>query len=80
MGWKKILRPMGISTDPQQVIVGYSDWLYLGDKYDQILTAGRRTPLEADFILCAEIRQAMEAWDVTLASKGVKLFRVLIDP
>ena len=76
----KMLCLMGISTDPQQVIVGHSGWLYLGDKYDQILTAGRRTPLETDFFLCEEIRQAIEAWDVTLASKGVKLFRVMIGP
>ena len=31
----KIPYPLGISTDPKQVIIGRDGWLYLGDEYEQ---------------------------------------------
>lgn len=33
-----LLYPLGISTDPNQVIIGKNDWLYLGDLYEKTLS------------------------------------------
>jgi hypothetical protein len=74
------LYPLGISTDPKQVIIGRDGWLYLGDLHQQTLTVDRRPPSKADFVLGQEIGRAAEAWDAYLSSKGVKLFRVMIAP
>ncbi len=76
----RLLYPLGISTDPKQVIIGRDGWLYLGDQYEQTRTVDRQPPSNADLVLAQEIGRAAEAWDVYLASKGVKLFRVMIGP
>lgn len=76
----RLLYPLGISTNPTQVIIGRNDWLYLGDKYNQTQTVDRRPPSESDFLLGQKIGRATEAWDAYLTSKGVKLFRVMIGP
>lgn len=75
-----LLYPFGISTNPKQVIVGRDGWLFLGDQYDETRTVDRRPPSTADFVLGQQIGSATEAWDAYLASKGVKLFRVIIGP
>jgi alginate O-acetyltransferase complex protein AlgJ len=76
----RLLYPLGISTDPKQVIIGRDSWLYLGDQYGQTLTVDRRPPTGADFALSKQIGAATEAWDAYLSSKGVKLFRIMIGP
>ena len=76
----RLLYPLGISTDPKQVIVGRGGWLYLGDQHEQTLSVDRRPPTEADIILGKQIGAATEAWDAYLASKGVKVFRIMIGP
>jgi alginate O-acetyltransferase complex protein AlgJ len=76
----KVLYPFGISTDPKQVIIGYDDWLYLGDQYNQTLSVDRRRPTSADVELGKQIGAAIVAWDAYFASKGVKLFRIMIGP
>lgn len=74
------LYPLGISTNPKQVIVGRGDWLYLGDQYAQTLTVDRSLPIEADIALGKQIGAATRAWDAYLSRKGVKLFRIMIGP
>lgn len=80
-GWtSRVLFPLGISTDPKQVIVGRNRWLYLGDQYEQTLTVDRLPPSEADLALIRQISGASKAWDGYFRSKGVKLFRVMVAP
>lgn len=74
------LYPLGISTDPRQVIIGRDDWLFLGDQYEQTLSVDRRPPSAADLARGQEIAKATQAWDTYLASKGVKLLRIMIGP
>jgi len=76
----RLLYPLGISTDPKQVILGREGWIYLGDQYEQTLSVDRRPPSEADFARGQEIGRAAMALDAFLASRGVKLFRVVIGP
>ncbi len=76
----KILYPLGISTDPQQVVIGYDGWLYLGDKHESTLTVDRQLASEAEFRLGKEIRNSIDAWDAYLAAKGVQNFKVMIGP
>jgi alginate O-acetyltransferase complex protein AlgJ len=76
----KLLYPLGISTDPKQVIVGYDAWLFLGEKYSQTLTVDRNPPTEADYAMGQQIGAAAQAWDTYLATQGVKVFRVMVGP
>ena len=76
----RVLYPIGISTDPQQVVIGYDNWLYLGDKYEQTRSVYRRAQTAADIENGKLVNAAMEAWEAYLASKGVKLFRIMIGP
>lgn len=74
------LYPLGISTDPKQVIIGRDGWLYLGDMHAQTVSVDRRPPTAAEIELGKQIGAATDAWDAYLSSKGVKLFRVMIGP
>lgn len=76
----RLLYPFGISTDPKQVIIGHGGWLFLGDQHDQTLSADRRLYEEGDRILGKDIGAAAVAWQIYLANKGVKVFRVMIGP
>jgi hypothetical protein len=75
-----ILYRFGISTDPSQTVIGYDGWFYLGDKYAETITAGRRGETPADVESGKQIGLAMEAWDHWLAKKGVSVFRVMVGP
>lgn len=74
------LYPFGISTNSKQVMVGRDGWIFLGDQYEQALTIDRRPATKADFVIGQQIGSATEAWDAYLASKGVRLFRIMIGP
>ncbi len=76
----RLLYPIGISTDPNQVIIGRDDWLYLGDLHDQTRTVDRRIATTADEKLGKDIGSAAKAWEKYLSSQGVKVFRVMIGP
>lgn len=76
----RVLYPLGISTDSKQVIIGRDGWLYLGDAYELTRTADRSSASDADIALGKKIGLATEAWDAYLATKGVKLFRLMIGP
>lgn len=75
-----ILYPAGISTDPEQVIIGKDGWLYLGDMYLNTLSEDRRASSQADLALGKQIAAAMSAWDAYLTGKGVEVFRLMIGP
>lgn len=75
-----LLYPMGISTDPKQVIIGKDGWLYLGDHYAKTVSDGRRAATEADISIGKDIGAATNAWNAYLAGQGVKVFRIMIGP
>lgn len=76
----RLLYPLGISTDPKQVVIGRDGWTFLGDQYEKTLTVDRRLANKADFVLGEQMGSAAEAWDVYLSSKGVKNFNIMIGP
>ena len=73
-----LLYPLGISTDPQQVIIGRDDWFFSGDLHDQTRTVNRRSPTEKDFTFGQLVGAATLAWDAYLSAKGVKVFKIMI--
>ncbi|EFH7078544.1 hypothetical protein ACK6GC_004701 [Escherichia coli] len=75
-----ILYPLGISTDPNQVIIGKNDWLYLGDLYEKTLSDDRRPASASDIEIGKQIGAATEAWNAYLVGKGVKVFQIMIGP
>lgn len=76
----KILYPFGISIDPEQVIIGRDGWLYLGDQYEQTRSVSRRLPTESDVEIGKKIAASINAWNVYLSAKGVKLFKIMVGP
>lgn len=71
---------MGISTSPNNVVVGRDGWLFLGDAFAETLTATRRGQMPADVEQTGKINAAVTAWDDWMQQRGVKLFRVLLAP
>ena len=71
---------LGISLDPNQMIIGRDGWLYLGDRHEKTLTVDRRIPTEEDILLGHRIGASIKAWDFFLAGKGVKAFVIMIGP
>lgn len=76
----RILYPFGISIDPDQVIVGSSGWLYLGDKHELTITSDRSKMKRSDVDLGRKIGNTAKAWESYLSQKGVKLYRIMIGP
>lgn len=72
--------PHGISTNPDQVLIGKDDWLYLGEKYENTLTAGRWGATAEDAEIARIIGHATESWSQWLNLKGVSTFRVMLGP
>lgn len=71
----------GISTSPDSVIVGYDDWLFLGDQYASTISKNR---LGSDHIEVIErsnnIISSLDKWDSFFRSKGVKSFSIILGP
>ncbi len=76
----RALQPLGISTDPEQVIVGRDDWLYLGDRHQRTLTTDRRPATAEDAAVAGRIAAAARAWNVYFAEHGVRASRIMVAP
>lgn len=75
-----VLYPLGISTDPKQVIIGKNGWLFLGDMYNKTLSTDRRLATDTDHLTAKNIEIATAAWSAYLSGHGIKLFRVMVGP
>lgn len=72
------LRRIGVSTRPEQVIVGKSGWLFMGDHYAQAITAKRRPADAGDRAAAERVAVATRAWGAWLAAQGVTRWHVLV--
>lgn len=75
-----LLYQLGISTHPNQVVIGLDGWLYLGDNYAQTRTVTRNGVTTTDLINSQKISAANRAWGNWLRNKGVQLFPVMVGP
>lgn len=75
-----LLYQLGISSHPEQVVIGREGWLYLGDNYAQSRTVTRNGQTPADLITSQKIGAASQAWERWLKNRGVRLFRVMVGP
>jgi alginate O-acetyltransferase complex protein AlgJ len=76
----RVLYSFGISRDPNRVIIGKDDWLYLGDRYAKTITTGRTGITAEDDDIAKNIGRATRSWEQWLKLKGVSAFRVMIVP
>ncbi len=76
----RALYSLGISTNPQQVIIGREGWLYLGDKYGETVSVGRRGQTASEIAIGQKIGAVAMEWEAWLTDHGVKLYRVMIAP
>jgi len=72
--------PFGISTNPNQVMIGKDNWLYLGDQYEKTISVKRRIATEEDIKTAREIERQSKAWKQWYMRKGVRLYKVMIGP
>lgn len=70
--------PLGISIDPNQVIIGKNDWLYLGDKYAKTITINRLGANFKDVKAIRNIGLATKSWEQWLRLKGVGSFQIML--
>lgn len=76
----RLLLPLGISTDPEQAVVGRDEWLYLGDRHQRTLSTDRSPQTPEDVEISRRIAEATAAWDAHLSARGVRLFRIMVAP
>lgn len=76
----RALYAAGISTAPNQVVIGREGWLYLGDEYERTRTATRRAARAEDIARAGQVAAAARAWEDWLRRRGVRLYRVLVAP
>jgi len=76
----KSLYKFGISLSPGNAIIGYDEWLFLGDNYSSTRTVTRRGLTPNDLEIGSKISKGAVAWDQYLKSKGVQLYRVMVAP
>lgn len=74
----RIFYPIGISIDPNQAVIGYNGWLYLGDAYNKTITMKCHASTDKDKYLAKKIAFATKAWEFWFKSQGVKQYRVII--
>jgi len=72
--------PHGISTNPDQVLIGKEDWLYLGEQYGNTISRNRRGATVEDAEVARIIGHATNSWSEWLSQKGVSTFRVMLGP
>lgn len=72
--------PHGISTNPDQVLIGKEDWLYLGEQYGNTISGKRRGTTVEDAEVARIIAHATHSWSQWLNLKGVSTFRVMLGP
>ncbi|MBI5559573.1 MAG: hypothetical protein HY885_18275 [Deltaproteobacteria bacterium] len=70
----------GISTAPEQVIIGQNDWLFLGDQYEKTITTARRGATAKDVETAKKIGLATKSWEEWSRRKGVRLYKVMLAP
>jgi hypothetical protein len=74
------LYPMGISIDPEQVIIGKNGWLFLGDIHNKTITVKRHGVMDWNMELAEKIALATKSWEQWLKLKGVRLYQVMLAP
>jgi alginate O-acetyltransferase complex protein AlgJ len=75
-----VVSPLGISVDPDQVVIGHDGWLFLGNHYDESLHRRRIGGYDVDDQLAAATVDKLVGWRAWLLAQGVADFRVLIGP
>ncbi len=74
----RFLYSLGISTDPNQVVIGKNGWLYLGDKHQNTITVKRRGANAEDMKTAKRIGLATKSWERWLKLKGVRLYQIML--
>ena len=72
--------PLGISTNPNQVMIGKDNWLYLGDLYEKTITVRRRGATAEDLESAKKIRLATDLWEQWLKRRGVLQAQIILGP
>jgi hypothetical protein len=76
----RVLYPLGISIDPNQAMIGKSDWLFLGDQYEKEITANRQGVAVDDIAAIKKIGVATQAWAQWLQGHGVSMVKIMLCP
>jgi len=70
----------GISIRPGQVVIGKKGWLYLGDEYEETISAKRRCGSEADRSVANKINAAMQSWSEWVEKNGAHSMHIMVGP
>ncbi len=76
--FSKYLFPLGISIDPEQAVIGYDGWIFLGDRHEKTQSFAREGYTQKHAHTVENISQSIRAWDDWLRNHGVQDFKVII--
>ncbi|HHK4089725.1 TPA: hypothetical protein ACQSSK_002213 [Pseudomonas aeruginosa] len=71
---------LGISISPEKVIIGRDGWMFLGDFFENSVTAKRVGVTDSDTAKTDIIKNVSNGWREWFSSNGVRGYYVLIGP
>lgn len=74
------LSPLGISTAPNEVVIGQDGWLFLGDRYERTLSTDRLPASMEDQANSTLSALNLSSWRDYLRSRKVAQFKVMLGP
>ncbi len=71
---------LGISTDPEKVVIGKDGWLFLGDSYAKSITRKRGYLPEEAQAAERTLSNSATTWNNWFRARGIKEYLILIGP
>jgi len=71
---------LGISTDPQKVIIGKDGWMFLGDSYAKTISHKRQHTPEESRAAIQSLGYSASAWNAWFHKRGAKDYLILVGP
>lgn len=71
---------LGISIDPQNAVIGRSNWTFLGDRFERSVSTNRRTGNANDVKQGEAFAAEAARWDAFFRRNGVKTFQIMVAP
>lgn len=79
--YNHFLLSIGISSNPDKVVLGSEGWMFLGDKYNKTITYNRNGSRSQGIKKSSkQVINAQTQWDYAFKQLGVKQYSVMIGP
>lgn len=76
----RLLYPLGVSIDPENVIIGKEDWLFLGNAHDDVIVRNHEGMTSETVSAARKLDATLAAWQYWYRHQGVVLLGEVLLP